>query len=62
MEKPLVAPSEGNLEALRNSIVEQVDLHWAATSTALLLTILGIHIRKYFPDSNDLMPEGLKIF
>src|SRR5437667_11589951 len=47
---------------LQKSIIEMVDQHWNETKSAMLLTAMGSQIRRFFPNSSELMPDGLKEF
>jgi hypothetical protein len=49
-------------EALKRFIAEMVDQHWQENKTTMLLTSLGIQVRKFFPDSHNIMTDGLRIF
>jgi hypothetical protein len=53
---------DSNIEDLRKSIIEMVDLHWEENHTVMLLASLGTRIRHHFPNADALMPDGLRSF
>ena len=51
-----------SVDDLQQSIIEMVNQHWDENKSIMFLTELGVQIRKFFPNSNQLMPDGLRSF
>ncbi len=49
-------------DQIRSWLQAEVEEHWRTTNSALLLSQIGVKLRKEFPDFAEQMPNGLKDF